>query len=190
MKTRYYVYIVFIVIVIILVAVLNNAQPSSYSQATPSVVIPKTSIQPAAKAPTKTTVAPRPAAAQYYPIHVISADVPIYYSSTDADQISVNNPPINSSVSSPLTVTGVARGTWYFEGSAPIILTDAKGKILAMGSVRAQSNWMTNEFVPFIGTLTFTAPASATLGVLILKNDNPSGLAANAKSVEVMVRFK
>ncbi|MCX6716097.1 MAG: hypothetical protein NT077_03725 [Candidatus Taylorbacteria bacterium] len=190
MKSRYYVYLVFIIIVVVLVAVLTNAQPSYNNQGAP-VVVSKKVAKPAITPSTAVkTVTPAQVVDRYYPIHVIKMDVPVYYSSTTVDQIKVSNPPTNSSVSSPLTVTGVARGTWYFEGTAPILLTDSKGKIIAEGYVRAQSNWMTNEFVPFMGTLNYVTPVTATLGVLVLKNDNPSGLAANAKSVEVIVRFR
>src|SRR6185436_520379 len=52
-------------------------------------------------------------------------------------------------VSSPLTVTGEARGNWYFEASFPAVLVDWDGKIIAQLPAQAQGDWMTQEFVPF-----------------------------------------
>ncbi len=90
-------------------------------------------------------------------------------------------------ISSPLTVTGRARGV-YFEASFPIELVDGNGKSLAQVPAQAQSDWMTTEFVPFIATLTFTKPTTAT-GTLILRNDNPSGLPENSIEYRIPVRF-
>src|SRR4051812_32842409 len=47
---------------------------------------------------------------------------------SNADLIQVNAPKPNDLVKSPLTVTGKARGTWYFEASFPVRLEDANGK--------------------------------------------------------------
>lgn len=97
-------------------------------------------------------------------------------------------------VSSPLTVTGQARGTWYFEASFPIIVTDWDGKIIAQVPAHAQSDWMTQDYVPFSATLTFTTPTpgdpARNRGTLILKNDNPSGDPARDDSVEIPIIFK
>lgn len=109
------------------------------------------------------------------------------------DLITVDSPLPGATVSSPLTITGEARGTWYFEASAPVVLTDWDGKIIAQGHVDAQGDWMTSDFVPFKATLTFTIPApgnpAVNRGTLILKNDNPSGDPARDKSVEIPVVF-
>jgi hypothetical protein len=111
-------------------------------------------------------------------------------SSTDlSDLIQVSSPLPNALVKSPIAVTGVARGNWYFEATFPITLVDANGKILAQQPVQAQGDWMTTEFVPFAINLAF-APSSATSGELILHNDNPSGLPQNDKEIRIPVRFK
>jgi len=111
-----------------------------------------------------------------------------------ADTIVVNTPTIDATISSPLTITGQARGPWYFEASFPIVLTDWDGKIIAEGHAEAQSDWMTTEFVPFKATLTFATPAAGdpakNRGTLILKKDNPSGLPENDKALEIPVEFK
>ncbi len=111
-----------------------------------------------------------------------------------SDLITVDAPLMNAQVSSPLTISGKARGNWYFEASFPVVLTDWDGKIIAEGHAQAQGDWMTEDFVPFTATLTFTTPTagdpSVNRGTLILKNDNPSGDPARDKSVEIPVTFK
>jgi hypothetical protein len=100
--------------------------------------------------------------------------------------IIVTCPEPNQCVSSPLTVKGKARGSWYFEASFPMRLQDAQGNELAVGNGKASGDWMTENFVPFEGTLEFTV-TKQTKGKLILENDNPSGLPENAKKIEIPV---
>ncbi len=85
------------------------------------------------------------------------------------------------------TVTGEARGPFYFEASFPVTLTDDKGTVLAQVPAQAQGEWMTEDFVPFKATLTFTT--SATSGTLQLKNDNPSGEPERDIIIEIPVKF-
>ena len=63
------------------------------------------------------------------------------------DLIHVTTPASGELVTSPITITGEARGSWYFEGSFPVKLIDASGRILAQGPAKAQGDWMTSEFV-------------------------------------------
>lgn len=208
MKPRYYVYLVVIVILIILVSVLNNAGPSIESQiaasclqnggtfniASKACVMPKQAapakpVSVSSSKPSTAVVAPKPVD-RYYPIHVVKDGTSVYYSSTNADEIKVSNPPINSGMSTPFTVGGQARGSWYFEGRAPMLLTDANGKILAEGTINAQNFWKTNDFVAFLGVFSFPVQPTGSTGVLVVKNANPSGLPANAKAIEVLVKFK
>lgn len=102
--------------------------------------------------------------------------------------IQVDAPKPNDMVSSPLIVTGKARGSWYFEASFPVKLFDGNGKELAVIPAQAQGGWMTEEFVPFKATLTFAKPETET-GTLVIKNDNPSGDPANDKQITIPVRF-
>ncbi len=106
-----------------------------------------------------------------------------------ADLIRVISPRPNEAVQSPLTITGEARGSWFFEASFPVVLTDWDGKIIAQGNANATGDWMTTDFVPFKATLTFVAGAStySNKGTLILKKDNPSGLPENDNSLEIPV---
>lgn len=108
----------------------------------------------------------------------------------NSDMIVVVSPIKESKISSPLSFAGRARGTWFFEGSFPVILTDWDGKIIAEGHASAQSDWMTSDFVKFVGTIEFDKPAYGERGTLIFKKDNPSGLQGNDDSYEIPVLFK
>ena len=103
--------------------------------------------------------------------------------------IVVYEPKPNTIISSPLKITGQARGVWYFEASFPIELTDSAGKIIANGIAQAQDDWMTENFVPFTAELTFTKPLEGNAGTLILKKDNPSGDPQRDDSRKIQVRF-
>lgn len=105
--------------------------------------------------------------------------------------IRINTPRPNQTISSPLTITGEARGNWYFEASFPVVLTDWDGRIIAEGIATAQADWMTTEFVPFEAKLTFTADKNAysQKGTLILRKDNPSGLPEHDDALEIPVEF-
>jgi hypothetical protein len=96
----------------------------------------------------------------------------------------------NTPIHSPVTVTGRARGGWYFEGSFPVELKDAKDKTIIQTPAQAQSDWMTNNEVPFSVTLNFPTQPSGSKGTLVLRKDNPSGLPQNDQSLEVPVVFK
>lgn len=103
------------------------------------------------------------------------------------DLIRVSSPRPNQSITSPLTITGEARGNWYFEASFPVTLEDLNGRTIAQGIATAQSEWMTPEFVPFEATLTFAVPGKA--GTLVLHKDNPSGLPEHDDMLRVPVVF-
>jgi hypothetical protein len=103
--------------------------------------------------------------------------------------VRVDNIKPNDLVSSPLIVRGEALGTWYFEASFPIQITDASGKVLANSHAQAQSEWMTEDFVPYEGKILFTPPESDT-GYLILHRDNPSGLPEFDANISIPVRFR
>ncbi|MBI4117256.1 MAG: hypothetical protein HY451_01020 [Parcubacteria group bacterium] len=89
--------------------------------------------------------------------------------------IRVFSPKPNQSIQSPFIIEGEARGTWYFEASFPIKLIDSQGNQIAVAIAQAQSDWMTEDFVPFRTELEFSVPQE-TPARLVLKKDNPSGL--------------
>jgi len=106
------------------------------------------------------------------------------------DLIQLTSPMPNEEILSPLTVTGQARGTWFFEATFPVSLVNWDGLIIAEGYATAQENWMTEEFVPFTATLEFIKPDYSNRGALILKKDNPSGLPEHDNALEIPILFK
>lgn len=100
--------------------------------------------------------------------------------------IVVDSPHAGDIVSSPLKVSGEARGFWFFEASFPVELQNEKGEVLVVGIAQAQSEWMTKEFVPFTVTLSFVNPVVQN-GNLVLKKDNPSGLLENDDQIIIPV---
>lgn len=105
------------------------------------------------------------------------------------DLVTIDSPRPNVGITSPLVVTGRARGGWYFEGSFGVELQDANGKTIVMVPAQATSDWMTANFVPYTATLTFPAQQKGTKGKLILHKDNPSGIPAKDDSLVVPIVF-
>ena len=103
--------------------------------------------------------------------------------------IRLDAPRPNQFISSPLTVKGEARGTWFFEGDFPIILTNWDGLIIAEGIARTEDEWMTEDFVPFEAILEFEKPTYGDNGNLILRKDNPSGLPEHDDALEIPIFF-
>lgn len=111
-------------------------------------------------------------------------------SSQASSDILLISPSPGDVVSSPLTVTGQAKGTWYFEASFPVRLIDADGNEIAIVPAQAQGDWMTEEFVPFVAVLEFSQPQTPTTGTLVLQKDNPSGLPEYDDSITIPVLFQ
>ena len=103
--------------------------------------------------------------------------------------IIITSPTPHTVVKSPLTISGEARGMWYFEGTFPVELRDSEGKTIATSSATTTKEWATKEFVPFNASLTW-ANTTATSGILVFKRDNPSGLPENDKYLSFPVMFK
>jgi hypothetical protein len=107
-----------------------------------------------------------------------------------ADLIRLESPEPLDVITSPLEVTGRARGFWYFEASFPVVLVDWDGLIIAEGIATAEGEWMTEEFVPFRATLEFETPDYGERGTIILQKHNASGLPEHDDALEVPVRFE
>jgi len=113
-----------------------------------------------------------------------------------SDLIRISTPQPNTVLTSPFTITGEARGVWFFEASFPVLLTDWDGRIIAEGYAQvkgdpldSKASWMTEEFIPFETEMTFSKPAYGERGTLILKKDNPSGLPEHDDALEIPVFF-
>lgn len=102
--------------------------------------------------------------------------------------VQIITPQPNTIIESPLLIEGQARGNWYFEASFPIRLIDANGMELGVAVAQAQTDWMTENFVPFSATLSFSFPQTET-GTLVLQKDNPSGLPQYDKELRIPVLF-
>ncbi|MEX1112420.1 MAG: GerMN domain-containing protein [Candidatus Andersenbacteria bacterium] len=102
------------------------------------------------------------------------------------DLIRIDTPRPNATVTGPLSITGQARGGWFFEATFPIHLEDASGTVLATTFAQADGEWMTEEFVPFTSELTIPNTFSGT-AILVLKKNNPSGLPEHADELRVPI---
>jgi hypothetical protein len=108
---------------------------------------------------------------------------------TGNDKINIISPKPNETIASPLKIAGEAKGSWYFEASFPIKLEDEAGNIIAQTTAVAQSDWMTENMVPFTADLIFNS-GTTTKGFLVFANDNPSGLPENDESIKIPILFK
>ncbi len=106
--------------------------------------------------------------------------------------IRVTTPTEGNTISSPVTITGEARGYWFFEASFPVSVVDWDGRIIGEGIATANGEWMTENFVPFSATIEYNLPADTPYrrGALILQKDNPSGLPEHDNALEIPVNFK
>lgn len=109
------------------------------------------------------------------------------------DKIVVEEPIATSPIESPLKIKGKALGSWFFEGSFPIILKDPSGNIIAQTNAKAVGNWMTADFVSFEATLEFDVPnidpTEERMSTLTFEKDNPSGLSENDDQLVMPIGF-
>lgn len=103
--------------------------------------------------------------------------------------IEVSFPKPNDTLNGTVTITGKARGTWYFEASFPMELLDSKGAVLLAMPAQADGEWMTEDWVPFSAEMTIPKKIG-TKGTLVLKKDNPSGLPEHEAEIRIPVLFE
>jgi hypothetical protein len=124
------------------------------------------------------------------PVDPVSAHI-----AEKADRITLTTPAPQMVVGNPITITGAARGLWYFEASFPIMLTDWDGRVIAKTTASAQGDWMTEEFVPFTAELGFPNPYKEgdpdfmKRGSLVLQKSNLSGLPEHDDAFEIPIYF-
>ncbi|MDD5749945.1 MAG: GerMN domain-containing protein [Patescibacteria group bacterium] len=104
------------------------------------------------------------------------------------ENIELFSPSAYATISSPVSLSGQARGFWYFEADFPIEITDANNNVLGQGIATAQSDWMTENFVPFTASISFSPSPTAT-GFIVLHKDNPSGLPEHDDQFQVPINF-
>lgn len=103
--------------------------------------------------------------------------------------IIIDNPKQNQIIKSPLKISGKARGNWFFEAEFNAELYDDENNLLGQTILTAQDEWMTENFVPFEGELSFKTPTTK-YGKLLFLSSNPSGLAEYQKVYEIKVEFE
>lgn len=106
-----------------------------------------------------------------------------------ADLIVLETPAVGQLVTSPLQVSGKARGYWFFEASFPYKVLDANGQVLGQGAVMTADEWMTEDFVNFSTQITFDKPTTSR-GELVLMKDNPSGEPQYDNELIVPIKFE
>lgn len=83
-------------------------------------------------------------------------------------------------------ISGEARGYWFFEASFPFEVVSETGEQLFAHYATAEGEWMTEDFVPFSAELILETDYTGN-ATLILRKDNPSGLAENDDELTVPV---
>lgn len=111
---------------------------------------------------------------------------------SDSPLIEIAEPYPNTTTSNPITLSGTARGYWFFEANAPVVVANWDGLIIGEGYITADDEWMTEDFVPFSGTVSYTLPADSysASGTVIFKRSNPSDLPENDAAVEIPVTLE
>lgn len=107
----------------------------------------------------------------------------------EKEGILVSLPKANAKIKSPLKIEGKARGFWFFEAEFLAELYDVHQDFLGRTILWAKEDWMTEDFVPFEGELSFVQP-STSLGTLKFLSANPSGLPENQRIFEIPVQFE
>jgi len=101
--------------------------------------------------------------------------------------IKLQSPLENATVTCPIELKGEAKGSWFFEASFPVEFADPTGKVVGWGLATADSEWMTDQFVPFSATIE-CGEVSGPI-TMILRKDNPSGLPENEDAVYIPMKI-
>ena len=103
--------------------------------------------------------------------------------------LKVENPVPGQFIQSPLKIYGEARGYWFFEADATAELLDENLQKISETNTTAIGQWMTEDWVPFSGIMTFEKPATVN-GFLVLHKANASGLKEHEMSDTIPVKFR
>lgn len=104
------------------------------------------------------------------------------------ENIRISSPQAMQKVTSPITIKGEARGSWFFEGVFSAKVLDENGKKLGERNIQSQGDWMTDQFVSFQGQIEFSTPTTTT-GQVVLEKSNPSGKPQNSEKRVIVVEF-
>jgi hypothetical protein len=92
--------------------------------------------------------------------------------SLTADDIQIESPAADARITSPLTASGVADNSWYFEAVFPARLMARDGTMIAEAPAVAASDWMKEGDVRFNVEMAFTV-TEETPATLVLQEDMP-----------------
>ncbi len=119
------------------------------------------------------------------------ANIPVPVVVTPQTGLIVDAPLANGLVASPLVVSGHVDGTDYwtgFEGQVgSVTLFDGNGNTLTQKPLTATTDWMQLP-TSFSTTLIFSTPTTS-VGTLVFKNENPSGMLEREKQFILPVKF-
>lgn len=109
------------------------------------------------------------------------------------DKLIILSPSPNAQILNPVSISGKARGTWFFEGSLPVNIYDSNNKLLGRGyasfvPLHEGEEWMTEDFVNFEGNIEFESPTTDS-GYILFKKDNPSDLRELDESYKLNVKL-
>lgn len=202
--SKKYIFILGLLLIIIVVAIAFWPKQEILAPTTNEPDTSGTSQEPVITVDSfESCVAAGNAVMESYPRQCRSESGELFVEDIGDELIPTNNvllgtPRPNSVITSPLIITGEAKGTWYFEASFPVVVTNWDGLIIAEGYAQAQGDWMTEDFVPFLAEVSFDNPSFPDTaqdhfshrGAVILKKDNPSGLPEHDDAVEIPVWFE
>lgn len=93
----------------------------------------------------------------------------------------------DSIVPNTYSITGMAIGGWFSEGSFPVLVYDSRGVLLDRAHAYAQNEWRVPGLVPFNAWLSFDDPTTATGTVVFVKNN--ADVSLPAEKIIVPIKF-
>ena len=107
-----------------------------------------------------------------------------------AERIVVHAPLPESTIRSPLHISGAANAEWFLEGSFLIVLTNWDGLIIAEGEAQKGREENEDGLITFETDLFFEKPEFNNRGTLIIQKANPTRDPAKAEAREMTVFFE
>lgn len=92
----------------------------------------------------------------------------------------------NEKVSGVNIIQGIVKGGYFFEANILINILDVNKKVLKNSNAMATTDWMTADPVYFEGSIDFTGLPKGP-AYFEIKNDNPSDLRENDKSILIPI---
>ena len=118
-----------------------------------------------------------------------AANPSFQYTNASKDDIFVTSPEPGNSMTTTILIQGYARGSWYDEAVFPIEIQNGSSIVIGSAQGKAQSEWTTQNFVPFAAEIDLKALYNGP-ATIILKKDNPSGKTSNDASLSFPVMIQ